>query len=886
MSVKTHSFFRNLLHKRSVDSQLDAEYDSCFEMLVAEKIAAGVPVHEARRVARIELGGADQVKESVRDVRAGAAFETFLQDVRFGARMIRRNLGFSLLVIVTLALGIGANTAIFSVVYGVLLRPLPYARGSDLIVLHQQATKANIPNVPFSVKEIEDYRSSPALAGVVEYHSMSFLLLSKDSAERVQTGVVSHNFFDVLGVKPLLGRTFLPSDESPNADAVLVLSYNYWQQHLGGDPKIVGRVFEMNDRPHTVIGVLPPIPQYPAENDVYMPTSACPYRSSKAFIQNRKSRMMTAFARLKPGVSLEAAQANLSLIAHRLETTYPDVYPKQYGYGLAADSLRADLTNRAHVTLLILLAVAGFVLLIACANVANLMLSRMLKREREFAVRSALGASKARIIRQLLTEAVLLSLAGGVLGLLLAPPALAVLVRFTARFTTRAAEVGVDWHVLIFTLLVSVFAGLLFGVAPAISSGSQLADALKQGAAQTSSSRDRQHLRSFLIVTQVAISFLLLIGAGLMLRTLWNMQQTDPGFGPDHLLTMRLSPNFNSTTTNAKLTDLTHELLRRVRSVSGVESAAMASNFPFNPGGIVGGPGNNEFEIEGRPESKGEVAPTVDTDSASPGFFETIRQPLIVGRTLQEEDDVPKAPLVAVINQSMAHHRWPTGDAIGKRVSFDHGEHWVQIVGIVGDVKEYGITRAVGDEMYLPPSQSGYGGWLVVRTARDPESMGSLVKAAVHSFDSQIAIDHMNSVDRLQQESFAPTRTIAILMGIFAALAVLISATGIAGVMALSISQRTRELGVRMALGQSKSSLIRMLVRHGLALAVAGTILGIGGALVLGQLLSSLLYHTSTHDVATFALVSLLFLVVATVACMLPARRITRIDPCNALRQE
>ena len=879
-TTRVRSFFRNLFRKQQIDAQLDQEVSSYLAMLIDEKMARGMTREQATRAAKIELGGSDQVKEHVRDARSGAWLETLLQDLKFGVRMIARNPGFSALVILTLALGIGANTAIFSVVYGVLLRPLPYSHGEDLVVLHQYAKKINIPNVPFSVKELDDYRQNHTLSGIVEYHSMAFLLLGNNSAERVQTGVVSHNFFDVLGVKPLLGRNFLESDESPNADAVLMLSYDYWQHHQGGDPTIVGKVFRMNNRPHTVIGVLPPIPQYPAENDVYMPTSACPTRSSKAFRENRDARMMMAFGRIRPGTPLQTAQADLSTIAHRLEATYPQSYKPEYGYGLTAAPLQSELTQRARMTLLILLGASGFVLLIACANVANLMLARVLKRERELAVRSALGASRFRLARQLLTETVLLALGGGALGLLIAPPVLQLLVKFAARFTTRAGEVTLDWHVLVFTFLVSVAAGLLFGMAPAFSSTGHLNDALKQAGNQSSTNVGGQRLRAGLVVAQVTVSFVLLIGAGLMMRSILALEHVDPGFRPDRLLTMRVSLNFTKYDTNAKAVALINQILLRVTNTSGVESAALAGNFPFNPGGIINGPNANVMRIQGR--SGREEAATVDTPLVNTHYFETLRQPLLAGRTFTPKEDEDNVQRVAVINETMARHRWPNQNPIGQRISFDDGKNWIEIVGIVGDVREYGLAKPPEDQAYLP----GLANWLIVRTAGDPSSMVSLVSSTIHSIDPQVAIDRVASIERLQQDSVASPRITTILLGIFAALALAISATGIAGVMALSVSQRARELGIRMALGQSRGSIVQMLLQQGLSLTIGGTILGFIGALAVGRLLASLLYNTSTRDALTYAGVSFVFLLVSSLACMLPAHRVTLIDPSSALRQE
>jgi len=591
------------------------------------------------------------------------------------------------------------------------------------------------------------------------------------------------------------------------------------------------------------------------------------------------------FGRLKPGVSLRSAQADLSTIARQLESSYPKDYPKEYGYGLALAPLHEELIQRARLTLIVLLGAAGFVLLIACANVANLMLARVLKRERELAVRSALGASKLRLIRQLLTEAVMLALAGGALGLFIAPPALQLLVKFAARFTTRAGEVRIDWPVLLFTLLASIVAGILAGFVPAISSSRQITDALKQATAQTTTSGSRQRMRSALVVAQVTVSFMLLVGAGLMLRSVVNLQRVDPGFRVDHLLTLRMSANFSKYTTNQDFEQLSDNVLRKVSTVAGVESAGIASNYPFSKQGIVSGPGNTGIQIEGRLQAPGETPPQIDLTLVSTDYFNAIRQPLLAGRFFTDHDD-HKAVTVGIINQTMRRHFWPMEDPIGKRLSIDQGQSWIKIAGVVGDAREYGLQREVLDELYIPVKQFGGAGRLVVRTATDPLSMVPLIRAALHDVDPQLAIDQVDSMDRLERDSMASPRTTTILLAIFAGLALLISATGIAGVMALSINQRSHELGIRLALGQSKTSVLQMVVRQGLALAVMGTIVGIVGALALARLLSSLLYQTSPTDVLTYSAVALVFILAAAISCFVPAHRVTLIDPSQALRQE
>ena len=528
--------------------------------------------------------------------------------------------------------------------------------------MHQKTATA--PDLRFSVPEITDYREgNKTLTSVVEHHSMVFLLLGKNMAERVQTAVVSANFFSVLGVEPKYGRTFVADDEKPGSDAVLVLSHNYWLTRHGGDPSIVGKVFQMNSRAHTVIGVLPPIPQYPQESDVYMPTSQCPTRSSARFQQNRNGRMMTVFGRMKPGVALASAQADLSAQAGRMAQAYPESYPRERQYGIVARGLREELTEKAQPLLLVLLGVTGFVLLIACANVANLLLARLLRVERELAVRAALGASRWRLIRQLLAEGVLLSLAGGLLGVLAAPLALRALVGFTGRFTARAAEVSIDTPVLVFSLALALVTGLLFSLAPALA-----VSRLQSGAGKHTGSRSRGRLRALLVVAQVAVSFVLLVGAGLMMRSFQKLQNEKPGFRPEQLLTMRVEPNGYRYQGRAAQSVLWQKVLRKVRDVPGVTTVAATSNAPFDPAGIASGPGDVDFQIEGRPVSPGTLAPTVDLTSVSAGYFAAIGQPLLAGREFAERDD-NEAMRVAVINETIARRHWPGEDPVGRRVS-------------------------------------------------------------------------------------------------------------------------------------------------------------------------------------------------------------------------
>jgi predicted permease len=886
MFGKISDALRSLIRKDNLERDMNEELRFHVEMEIKRNIERGMSPAEARVHALRDFGGVEKFKEECRDVRGGRLIEGLLQDTRYGARILMRNPGFTLIAVLTLALGIGANTAIFSVIYGVLMRPLPYKQGNQLVILHQQAPLAHVNDTFFSVKEVMDYREqSQTLDAVVEHHTMSFTILGGSEPQRVQTGVVSANFFDVLGVTPILGRTFVSTDDDKGSDAVLVLSYKYWKESHGGDPNIVGRVFQMNNSPHTVIGVLPSIPQYPVEEDIYMPTSHCPTRSSDQFIANRNARMMSVFGRLKPGVGVAAAQADLNVLAANLQSQYPDSYPANRGYSAVVAPLQEELTRRARPTFLVLLGTSALVLLIACANVANLTLARLMRREREMAIRSALGAGRGRLIRQLLTESTMVSLAGGALGLLLASGGLRLLVTFAARFTTRSEEICIDGLVLLFTVLVSVVTGLVFGLVPVFSSDRNLNNSLKEGGGRTSASASRQRTRNLLTVAQVAVSFMLLIGAGLMIRSLIKLQSVSPGFDPEQVLAMRVSPNWSKYNNTDQTRLMLQRLLDKVRSEPGVQSAALSSTYPLNQLGIVNGAFNRGFQIEGHPIPDGELAPQADFRSASPGYFETIRVPLVKGRTFEDKDN-EKAPLVAVINQSTARHRWNEEDPIGRRVSFDRGQTWTTVIGVVADVKQYGLDREPTDEIYIPLAQSGFANNLLVRTAADPMSIATLMRDAVYQIDPETAIDRVQTLEHVREDAVASPRLTAILLAMFAALALVITAAGIAGVMALSVSQRTHELGVRLALGATPSRVLGMVMRQGMYYVATGLAIGIAGALLLGRLMSALLFAVEPNDPITFIAVSAVLMAVAAAACLVPALRVTSIDPMLALRSE
>ncbi len=805
------------------------------------------------------------------------------QNIRFALRTLRRNRLFATFAIVTLGLGIGANTAIFSVIDGVLLKPLPYASGDRLVVLNHSTRLANRQNASVSIKELYDYREKSAtFDALVEYHQMNFDLLRKGNPDRVNTGVVSHDFFNVLGIKPIYGRTFMAADDEPGADAVLVLSHSYWQKAFGGDPAVVGKIVQMNDRPHTIVGVLPSVPLYPQENDVYMSVSACPFRAAaeKRISANRRAFAgLTVFGRIKDGESRLQADADVKRIAASFVSENAAAYRNLEGFAAATLPVREQLTRQAKPVLLILFGTTGVVLLIACVNIANLSLARLLNRERELAVRAALGAGRRQLVAQLLTESTVLSLAGGVAGLLFAGYTVTMLASFAGRFTSRTHQIEIDPRVLLFALALSIATGVLFGLLPALQSKGDLLASMKRGGTSAGTSPSRGRLQKGLIVTQVAFAVVLLVGAGLLLATVYRLQNVELGYHGDHVISAEAFTNFSKYPSTASQIEFYDRALRRLADTPGVVSAAVTNAVPLSA--IL--PGANPLMFKGEGD-KPDPRRTADVNVASPDYFATLGIPLLDGRDFVV-GDIADSRRVAIVNTEMAKY-W-NGSPMGREVSFDAGQTWVSIVGVAGDTRQYGVDRGPLPEIFVPLAQSGgLGGRIIVRTNGDPTEFAATLRSAVQDVDPDMPVKNIVTLPELREQALAKPRLTAVLLLIFALIALTVTLAGVSGVIAISVTHRLKEFGVRMALGASRGQVLGVVVKEGLTLVAAGLVFGIAGSFVVTRSLSAYLYETHTGDPITLLLVCVTLLVAGLVSCVVPAMRATAADPVASLRAE
>ena len=800
--------------------------------------------------------------------------DILFQDADYALRMMRKELGFTLVVIVILGLAIGASTAAFTAANAILIQPLPFAGGNHLIHLMQQQPAVGVEDMAFSVKEIEDYRAqNHTLDAVVEFHAMTFSLLGGREPERVDTGVVSANFFQILGVSPLYGRTFIEEDERPSATPVLILSYNVWKRSFGGDPNVVGQKYSMNYKQHVVIGVLPPIPQFPSEVDVYMPTSACPTRSGEHALHERNWHMMEVFATLKPGVTLAQAQADMSQIADGLRKKYPDDYPATKGYAMHLAPVHQELTHEIRSVLTVLAASTGLLLLLACSNVAGIMLSRMLARTRELTVRTILGASRSRIVRSFVTEGVMLAAFGGVLGFILAYWSLDILVNFTSRFTSLATQLQMTPQVILFCVMSSVACGVVVGLVPALAIRHSAVFVTEGWGNANLPGRASLRARRILLVAQLALSVVLLVGAGLTLRTLLQLEHIDAGFKASGVLTARIY------VLNSKHPLFFNDLLERARKLPGVQSAALASTFPLYVRDTEGSAivEIRDTEVPDRSPINGRVV--------TPDYFRTIGIRLEAGREFTEHDDGKPAPVV-IINQHMANHYWPNQNPLGKQISISRDE-WLTIVGVVSDVRQQGLDKEPVDEVYGTLAEAHRNAMsILLRSSQTSPELAQQVAWIVHDLDPDAVITDVQPMMLVRMNSLASRRTTAVFLSIFAVVALCITASGISGMMALTVGERQHEIGVRLAMGATAIKVIGSMMRQALTLIAAGLGAGFGVAWLWSSSMSGVIFGVGPRDSVTFAASSALLLIVAAASSFVPLTRVAKLDPVVLLKAE
>ena len=802
------------------------------------------------------------------------------QDLHYAIRQLRKSPGFTGMAVATLALGIGANTAIFSVANGVLLRDLPFQDPQRLALLWSVGRGDNRDQLSFT--DIDDYRSqNHVFENVVAFGNWSATFTGADTPARIPGMQVSDGYLSLMRVKPLLGRDFLPEEQIEGKDQVILLTYGLWQDRFAGDPQIVGRQLSLGGKPYTIVGVTPkdfpmlPVTLVDGPAQFYRPVA------EKHDDKERFSRHLRAIARLKPGVSVEQAQADLEVIHRGLAKQFPNEYSTT---GVRVVKLRDDIASGLRPALLVLLGAIGFLLLIACANVSNLLLARALARQKEIAIRSALGAKRARLVRQVLTESVLLALCGGAAGILLAFWSTNVIVAIGRKVIPQLAAVSLDGRALAFTAGLSLVTGLLFGLFPAVRvSAITLSDTLKEGARNISVSHDT--FRKALAATEIALSLVLLAGAGLLLRSFSKLYGIDPGFRSDHLLTMEIAlPSAKYPAGTDKPLAFYRDLLGRINALPGVERAGAVNVLPLGANFDTAG-----TEPEGFVHGPGET-PYPERYIVTPGYLAAVGIRLVRGRLLTEADQ-ENAPLVALISNTAAERWWPSQDPIGRRVKvpgFDYQpQPWRTVVGVVQDVKQAGLDAPPTMQIYLPHAQYRNGGLtLVVRTKSDPLNLAAEVRAQVTEVDPEQAVSNIASMDQVLFDSIASRRFSATLLGTLAGLGLLLASVGVYGVISYGVSQRTREIGIRMALGAARGDVLSLVVSEGMKLLLLGVAAGAISSLLLTPVLSGLLFGVSPRDPVAFAASAVFLAAVALLACYVPARRASRIDPMVALRYE
>jgi len=809
---------------------------------------------------------------------------TLFKDIRYGMRSLLKHPGFTAIVVVTLAVGIGASSAIFSVVNTVLLRPLPYARAERIVAI--QELDADGKRVQVTPANFLDWRAQNSvfeqLAAILTRPAN---LALADQAERIDLAMTSANFFSVFGTEPERGRFFIPADEQAGHAPVVVISHGLWQRRFGVDASLVGKPITLDGVSYTVIGVAPVGFRYPDKTDVWVP----PFKLAPTVnermdpTQVRGFGMLSAVALLRPGVSLAQAASEMETITGRLRQQYPETNNRRFNRVV---SLHTHLVGETGPMLLLLFGAVGFVLLIACANVANLLLASAASRQKEMAIRTALGASRLRVMRQLLTENMMLALAGGAIGLLLALWGVALLTKLLPGDFPRLGEIKLDWRVLGFTLLVSVLTGILFGLAPALHlSNTDVQESLKESGRGASSSRRHNRLRSILIVGEIALSVVLLVGAGLLFRSFLQLQAVNTGFTSQQLLTVRLSPAGSNYRGDADYIAFYNKVLQRISAIPGVESVGAINTLPLDKGPTAG------FRIEGRPPLTPDKWPGGNYRTVSTDYFRTMNIPIVQGRAFNEHD-TETAPLVMIVNKALARRDFPNEDPVGKRINLGNKDSkgqpvWWEIVGIAANVRSLELREEATPEFYLSALQDSFTNmFAVVRTSVEPTGVAGSIRRAAAEVDKSAAVSDVRTMENIVSEAVTQPRLNLFLLGLFSGIALLLSAAGIYGVTAYGVTQRTHEFGIRIALGAQVGDVLRMILKQGMLLISVGTAIGLLASFALTRLLRTLLFGVSVTDPLTFVAITLLLTLVALLACYIPARRATKVDPLVALRYE
>jgi predicted permease len=884
--------FGGLFGKQRRDRELAAELESHLQVHIDESLRAGMTPEEARRQALIKLGGVEQTKENYRDRRGLPWLETPLQDIRFGLRMLRKNPGFTAVAVLTLALGIGANTAIFSVINALFLHPPGISHPEGVVTLRARYDRLGLKNIVVSVPDFAQVRDSKQIfASAALESSGDFNSTTGDYPQRLRGARVSWQWFDVFEAKPILGRVFSPADDQPNTNREVVLSYGAWQRRFGGNRNAIGQTIELNEQPYEIVGVMGPEFHWPDDVDLWAPLGL----PAESFaVSNMFNESYLALARLRPNISFSQASAYIRILSKRVTDNPASSLAKDSGWGLFLMPVTEFVFGDLRTPVLILAGAAAFVLLIACANIAGLLLAKATGRSKELAVRAALGASRIRLLGQAVAENAVLGLAGIIIGLVFAREGVKALTLVAPQGMFTGAGFPLDGHVLLFAAGVGIVAVLIFGTLPAWHT-SQVApySALRESGRSTTGSRGRQNLRSFLVAGEIALGLILLTGTGLLLKSLARIGEANPGFQPDGVMTAALSLPREQYNTPQKQIAFFQNVLDRLSHTPGITAAGAGYPLPF-----AGSNDSATFDIQGRPIGPGDPGPHGDIRLVTQGYFTALGIPLLRGRLFTDDDRLGSQP-VAVIDENLARQYWPNQEPIGQKIRNGLGPNspWATIVGVVGHIR---FSRLAGEESSAAGSQnSGKGayyypiyqreapyGFLVAKGRGDPAPLAGFLREAVRGADANQPVHDLRTMDSLIAASLGPQRFATNLLGVFAGLAVLLAAVGLYGLVSYGVAQRTNEIGIRIALGAQPSDVMRMVLRQGAQLTLTGIVVGIGVGLVFTRATQSLLYRVSSFDPISFIGSAALLALIALVACYVPARRAMRVDPMVALRYE